>query len=94
VRPTPYFVALALAGSLLAGGARAQDVQAEVRKIDAAQGRVTLKAGEVRKLDMPPMTMSYRVADRAMLDGLKVGDKVRVEIDKVDGQYTVTRLAK
>lgn len=80
--------------SLAAGLASAQSVDAEVRKVDTAQGKLTLKHGEIKKLDMPPMTMVFRVADKAMLDGLKAGDKVKVEVDKVDGQYTVTQLAK
>jgi Cu/Ag efflux protein CusF len=29
-----------------------------------------------------------------MLEGLKPGDKVKVEVDKIDGQYTVTQLAR
>jgi Cu(I)/Ag(I) efflux system protein CusF len=85
---------LVAALALAAGLANAQPVDAEVRKVDAAQGKVTLKHGEIRKLDMPPMTMVFRVANPAMLDGLKAGDKVRVEVDKVDGQYTVTALTR
>ena len=80
--------------ALAAGFACAQSVDAEVRKVDAAQGKVTLKHGEIKNLDMPPMTMVFRVADKAMLDGLKAGDKVKVDVDKIDGQYTVTKLAK
>ncbi len=84
------FVTLALA----AGLASAQSVDAEVRKVDTAQGKVTLKHGEIKKLDMPPMTMVFRVASPKLLDGLKTGDKIKVEIDKIDGQYVVTALAK
>ena len=79
---------------VLATAAHAQSVEAEVRKIDAAQGKLTLKHGEIRKLDMPAMTMVFRVRDPKMLDGLAVGDKVRIEADKIDGQYTVTALTK
>jgi len=85
---------LAAVLSLAAGLAAAQSVDAEVRKVDAAQGRVTLKHGEIKKLEMPPMTMVFRVADKAMLEGLKPGDKVKVEVDKIDGHYTVTQLAR
>jgi Cu/Ag efflux protein CusF len=84
------FVTLTLA----AGLASAQSVDAEVRKVDTAQGKVTLKHGEIKKLDMPPMTMVFRVASPKLLDGLKAGDKIKVEIDKIDGQYIVTALAK
>ena len=80
--------------ALAAGLASAQRVDAEVRKVDAAQGKVTLKHGEIKNLDMPPMTMVFRVANKTMLDGLKAGDKVKVDVDKIDGQYTVVRLAR
>jgi Cu/Ag efflux protein CusF len=82
--------------SLLAvvGTATAQATSAEVMKIDTAQAKVTLKHGEIRNLDMPPMTMVFRVQDPALLQGLAVGDRVRFDAAKVDGQYTVTALRK
>jgi Cu(I)/Ag(I) efflux system protein CusF len=87
-----WFITAALV--LAASAASAQSVDAEVRKVDKAQGKVTLKHGEIKKLDMPAMTMVFRVRDPKMLDGLNVGDKVRIDADKVDGQYTVTALSK
>ncbi len=82
--------ALALAASL----AWAQPAEGEVRKIDKAQGKLTLRHGEIKSLDMPPMTMIFRVADPAMLDRVAVGDKVRFDAAKVDGNYTVTAITK
>ena len=64
---------------------------AEVRKIDKAQGKVTLAHEPIQSLGMPRMTMVFRVADPAMLDQVEPGDKVRFAADKVDGKYTVTR---
>lgn len=87
-----WFIAAALV--IAASAASAQSVDAEVRKVDKAQGKVTLKHAEIKKLDMPAMTMVFRVRDPKMLDGLNVGDKVRFDADKVDGQYTVTALSK
>ena len=66
--------------------------EAEVRKVDAASGRITLAHGEIRNLDMPPMTMTFRVRDPAMLEGVKPGDKVRFAADQIDGKYVVTAL--
>ena len=66
----------------------------EVRRIDRAQARVTLRHGEIRALDMPPMTMVFRVRDPKLLDGLAVGDKVRFEAVAADGSYVVTAIAK
>lgn len=62
----------------------------EVRKIDKAQGKITLKHGEIKNLDMSPMTMVFRVNDPALLDRVKEGDKVGFSADKIGGQFTVT----
>jgi Cu/Ag efflux protein CusF len=80
--------------ALAALAAQAQSTDGEVRKIDKAQGKITLKHGEIKGLDMPPMTMVFRVKDAAMLDRVAVGDKVRFDAAKVDGQYTVTAISK
>ena len=62
----------------------------EVRKVDRAQGKITLKHGEIKNLEMPPMTMVFRVTDPALLDRVKEGDKIGFSADKIGGQYTVT----
>ena len=66
----------------------------EVTKIDKAQARITLKHGEIKNLDMPPMTRVFQVVDPKMLDSVAVGDRVRFSAEKVEGRYTVTVLAK
>lgn len=66
--------------------------EGEVRRIDKAQGKVTLKHGPIQNLDMPPMTMVFRVSDRSLLDGLKEGDKVRFTAEQLNGVTTVTAI--
>ena len=65
-----------------------------VRKIDLAAGKITLRHGAIPGMGMGAMTMVYAVKDKAMLDGLKAGDKVRFAAEKVDGSYIVTRIEK
>lgn len=75
--------------------ASAQDlptVEAEVRRVDTGAGKVTLKHGEIKNLDMPPMTMVFRVKEGGLLTGIKPGDRVRFTVDKVGGDYTVLSL--
>ena len=67
-------------------------IDGEVRKVDAAQKKITLKHGEIRHLDMPPMSMAFQVKDPALLAKVKAGDKVRFSADKIDGVYTVTAI--
>ena len=87
-----WITAAALALASLA--VQAQAYEGEVLKIDKAQGRLTLRHGELKALDMPPMTMVFRVASPALLDRVAVGDRVRFDAAKVGGNYTVTALSK
>ena len=79
---------------LLAGGLHAQAPAAsgEITKLDKAGARITLKHGEIKNLDMPPMTMVFQVSDPALLGKVKAGDKVRFTATQVNGAYTVTSI--
>ena len=65
--------------------------EGEVRKVDKGTGKLTIRHGELRNLDMPAMTMVFQVADESWLDQVKVGDKVNFAAEKVGGAYVVTR---
>ena len=64
----------------------------EVRKVDKERGKLTLKHGPIANLDMPGMTMVFKVADPKMLDSLKPGDKVTFAATNKDGAITVTSI--
>ena len=64
----------------------------EVRKIDMEAGKLTLKHADIKSLDMPGMTMVFVVKDKAMLDTLKTGDKVRFKAVNDAGKFTVTEI--
>src|SRR6478735_2673940 len=66
--------------------------EGEVRKIDKEAGKLTIKHGPLLNLDMPAMTMVFRVKDAAMLDQTKAGDRIRFVAEKDGGTYTVVRL--
>ena len=66
--------------------------EGEVRKIDPGGGKITLKHGPIKSLDMPSMTMVYRVANAALLDKVKVGDKVLFTAASPGGTLTVTEI--
>ncbi|UVE67269.1 copper-binding protein [Burkholderia pyrrocinia] len=67
---------------------------AEVKKVDAASGKVTLKHGALDNVGMPPMTMAFKAKDAAMLEQVHVGDKVKVRIENVNGTMTIVKLVK
>lgn len=64
----------------------------EVRGLDRANLKVTLKGGEIPNIDMPPMTMAFHVKDAKMLDHLKPGDKVKFRAINDAGKFTLTEL--
>ncbi|KDR28408.1 MULTISPECIES: copper-binding protein [Caballeronia] len=67
---------------------------AEVKKVDATTGMITLKHGALENVGMPPMTMAFKAKDAAMVTQAHEGDKVRVRIENVDGNLTIVRLEK
>jgi len=89
-------ISAALAAVLAAGAALASShqIDGQVVKIDRSAAKITLKHGPIKALDMDSMTMVFRVADPAMLDAVKPGDKVKFEADRVNGAITVTKIGK
>lgn len=70
-------------------------VTGQVVKIDQSAKKITIKHGPIRKLDMEEsMTMVYAAPDPKMLTAVKAGDKVKFEIEQVNGQYTLTKIEK
>lgn len=64
----------------------------EIRRVNRDTGKLTIRHGPIPNLEMPPMTMVFQVKDRAMLDAVKVGDKVRFKAAKEGGAYVVTHV--
>lgn len=91
MRMASMVLAAALALALPAGAfAQAAKAEGEVRKVDKEAQKVTIKHGPLKELDMPGMTMVFRVKDPAMLDELKVGEKINFTTEKLGGSFTVT----
>ena len=67
-------------------------VAGEVRKVDRDNQKITIKHGEIKSLDMPPMTMVFTVKDPALLEAAKPGDKVRFGVAREDGKFVVTAI--
>jgi Cu/Ag efflux protein CusF len=65
---------------------------AEVRRIDKAARKVSLKHGEIKNLDMPPMSMVFQVKNTEQLETLRVGQKVRFQAVQENGAYWVVQI--
>jgi Cu/Ag efflux protein CusF len=64
----------------------------EVRKVDKDAKKITLRHGELKQLDMPPMTMVFQVKDPALLDKVKAGDRVKFRAQSSGGTMVVTEI--
>ncbi|WP_432239348.1 copper-binding protein [Herbaspirillum robiniae] len=87
--------ALLALSALGAANAVAEDalpkVDGEIRKVDAAAGKLTIRHGEIPNLQMPGMTMVFRAAP-ALLERAREGEKISFTVDRVDGALTVLSL--
>lgn len=86
-----FAIGLAISNPV-ASFAQSNETNGEVLKIDKEQGKITLRHGPIKNLDMDQMTMVFRVQEPKLLDGITVGDKVKFEADRVNGQITVTKM--
>jgi Cu(I)/Ag(I) efflux system periplasmic protein CusF len=86
---------------LISGHAQAQNASAsasdamtngEIRKIDKETGKITIKHEEIKNLDMPSMTMVFQIKDKAMLEKVKINDKIKFKASSENGKLTVTEI--
>jgi Cu(I)/Ag(I) efflux system periplasmic protein CusF len=75
-----------------ATAAVAEMADGEVRKIDKETKKITLRHGVIKSMDMPAMTMVFGVKDPALLDTVKVGDKVKFKAEQTGTVITVTEI--
>lgn len=79
---------------VLASAAQAQWANGEIRRIDAQNLRLTIKHGEIKALDMPPMTMVFYVKDPVLLQGLAVQDTIEFQASLEGTKYYLTEVKK
>jgi Cu(I)/Ag(I) efflux system protein CusF len=54
--------------------------QGVVKKVDPQNRRITLAHEAIPALNWPAMTMAFAVADQAVLEGVKAGDRVSFDL--------------
>ncbi len=62
-----------------------------VKKIDKAAGEVVIQHSQLDSIGMPPMTMAFGVADKAWLNKLRPGDRIRFAAEMKGGNAIVSR---
>ena len=86
---------ISLAAALPAFAAESEQAHAAhgiVKSVDAGAGTAKITHDPIKSLKWPKMTMDFRAADPALLDGLKPGMEVDFEIIKADGGYRITKI--
>ncbi len=70
-------------------------IDGTVTKVDASAQKITIRHGPLKKFDMDDgMVMVFRAADPAMLKLVKAGDKVKFVPERINGQFTITKIEK
>jgi len=100
-RMTTRIVTVAIAFALglgcvpLPAAAQTDLVDGQVTKIDESAQKITIRHGALKKFDMEDgMTMVFRAQDPAMLKTVKPGDKIKFVPERINGQFTVTKIEK
>ena len=78
------------ARAAVAAVAASDMIDGEIRKVDVESGKLTLRHGRIKHLDMPGITMVFIAKDKVLLETLKAGDKVQFNAINDGGKFTVT----
>ena len=68
--------------------------EGEVKRIDLSSGKITIKHGFIKSLDMPAMTMVFTVKEKSLLDDITVGDQVYFQVKGDGAKILITDLKK
>ena len=64
----------------------------QIKKVDMAQSKLTIKHEEIKNLDMPSMTMVFFAPDPKVLDGLEAGQQKQFEFGEMNGRMIVKQV--
>lgn len=64
-----------------------------VRRINPDKGTIAIKARAIDDLKIPAMILEYQ-ADKSLLQGINVQDKVRFTVQKEGDKYRITEIKK
>ena len=64
----------------------------EITRVDARNGKLSIRHEEIKNLDMPAMTMVFGLKDPALAAQFKPGDKVLFHAEDNNGALTITRI--
>ena len=69
-----------------------EPVDGQVQRVNKSAGKLTIKHGPIKHMDMPAMTMEFKVRDAATIASLKRGDHIRFKVEDIGGEMTITEI--
>ena len=69
-------------------------VMGEVKKVKAKSGKITIKHEPIPNLDMPGMSMVFRIAEGVDISEYKKGDAVEFTVVERDGKMVILSIGK
>lgn len=63
-----------------------------VQRLNLERGTITLQHGNIPSLQMPPMTMTFKLERPELAQGLKAGDAVKFSVIEKNRDYVVTKI--
>jgi len=94
-RTLAFAVVMTAVAFAFAAMAQSRNVDGQVTKVDPSAGKITIRHGPLKEFDMDEgHTMVFRAQDPAMLKAVKPGDKVKFDVERIQGQFTVTRIER
>ena len=90
--PAPDSTDASVSGTAMApdSGAKTGSSVGMITAIDAAAGTVTIQHQAIPAVGWPAMTMPFKASPSTLLDGLKVGDKVKFDVKLQGSDAEVT----
>jgi Cu/Ag efflux protein CusF len=77
----------------VAQAAKVHQGKGVVEAVDADKGIVTMEHDAIESLRWPKMVMDFKAHGPGLLTGLKEGDRVEFDLEKMGGEYRITRIA-
>ena len=68
--------------------------EGRVLEVDARAGEITIRHGYLPELSMDPMSMVFVVADPALLQRVRKGDRVKFRAGLVGGRFAVMSIER
>lgn len=80
------------ASQISSGVAEIHHTTGTVTLVDAARGQIIIHHPPIDSLEWEEMTMPFPIVDKTMLNGIKVGDKVKLDLTMPDDVATISKI--